>query len=195
MVMKTLFFGSGTLDMDKNNAFERALVRIGRMRLQAEYFPILPCDARSLIDAQPMGGDMAALGAENRAIESIERGLRGGTDVRYGLGVESFIEVRRGFAVDSTMVVLVRLDTDPQLTFERAYTTIALASSIGIPIPIEHVNEAMRSGLRTTTAGSCFARAIPAVSAKNWHATVTHGCFDRTKLVEDAIYAALCQVW
>lgn len=192
-----MMFGSGTLDQGKNTALRRALARAvglpgGRSECLRDAL-VLPRDVKSLIDAQPMGGNMAALGAENRAIGSIEANLMLGCNVRFGVGSESFITIKRGFAVDTTTVVFVRLDTDPQRTSERSYTTIALADSIGIPIPLEYAVEAMERGVRTTTAGRCLEDSKN-VDAKNWHKQFTQGQLSRYDLIEDAFYAALCQI-
>jgi non-canonical (house-cleaning) NTP pyrophosphatase len=191
LLVSPLLMGSGTLNEDKNAALQRALMRLPR----AAGVPvpgIVATDQSSGVDEQPEGAAMSALGAENRAIGSIRSARAKGYDVDYGCGAESKLEFQRGFCVDTaTIVVVHRTKVDG----EEQFRTVALATSLGVPIPVKHMVAAMQRGLRTTTAGSLWARAVPGVNGKNWHAHVTHGRLERGAILEDAYFAALCQVW
>lgn len=143
---------------------------------------VIRVDALSGIDAQPIGGDLAALGAENRARDAVRKTAR---DVTYGIGIESGVELRRGVWLDIATVVLVQHDVDKP---------IALATSIGIPVPAEDVLLALSAGIRTNTAGGAFALRT-GQSATDWHSSITGGRISREDQLTEAVYAALIQVW
>lgn len=198
----TLTIALGTRNADKNHALHASIIRVG-MVPNIYSFPIA-----SGIDENPVGAELTALGAENRAIGAIKAAGVGALGAPraalaahagpepadyccYGIGCESGLEWRRGFCVDSATIVLVA--RAPNGTF----SVIAMATSVGIPIPRAHVLAAYGApgGIRENTAGEMWHRVDPTIAAGNWHPRVTHDRLDRVALLTDAFYAALSQVF
>lgn len=168
----------GSLNQHKHDALLRA---IQRANLQGR-LEVIRADVNSGVDEQPIGGDVAALGAENRARDAVMFTAR---DVRYGIGIESGIELRRGTWLDVATVVIVEHERE---------APIAVATSIGLPIPTEDVLATIAAGVRTNTVGGFLARRTGS-DTSDWHSTATEGRLSRVEQMAGAIYAALIQVW
>jgi non-canonical (house-cleaning) NTP pyrophosphatase len=143
----------------KERALMTALARFEHPHLRAELFNVT-----SGVDEQPIG-DVMDLGAENRAIGAVraanqERELptcHHGLELSklpefsYGIGAESGVQLRRGFIIDSTTVIIVHRTSDD------SFKTIALHTSEGVPMPTKHFNVAVERGVREHTGGSVYA--------------------------------------
>lgn len=160
----------------KVDAVQRALALIHMADTE-----VIPIDAPSNVDAQPLGPDVAALGAESRARQAL---VRTGKDVHYGLGIENGMELRRGVWLDVATVAIVTFQS-PSLA--------AISTSVGLPIPSEYVEHAIRRGIRDTTAGFMYAKATGG-SSNDWHTELTKGRFSRVRQMTEAVYAALIQL-
>ncbi len=168
----------GSTSQHKREALDRAL----SLHKMSATTVVHLFDVPSLVDPQPVGGEMAALGAENRARHAL---ARCGDNVRYGIGVESAVELRRGTWLDVATVVIV----------ERGIPRLrALATSVGLPIHTPDVEAALAAGVGTTTAGQQYAHRTGG-SSTDWHREVTEGLYTRADQITGGIYAALIQVW
>jgi non-canonical (house-cleaning) NTP pyrophosphatase len=180
----------------KERALMTALTRFEHPQLRAELFNVT-----SGVDEQPIG-DVMDLGAENRAINAVRaanqerklptchRGLELSElpEFSYGIGAESGVQLRRGFIIDSTTVIIVHRMPDD------SFKTIALHTSEGVPMPTKHFNVAVERGLREHTGGSVYAENVPGLDKANWHPHATRGFIDRFDLMANAFSGALCQV-
>jgi non-canonical (house-cleaning) NTP pyrophosphatase len=164
----------------KVEAVQRALALIHMADTE-----VIPIDAPSNVDAQPIGPDVAALGAENRARQALAR-TYGDDDTNYGVGIENGLELRRGVWLDVATVAVVTFNAP-------GGQLVALATSVGLPIPSEYVEQAIRRGIRDTTAGFMYAKATGG-SANDWHTELTKGRFSRVRQMTEAVYAALIQL-
>ncbi len=162
----------------KVEAVHRALALINMADTE-----VIPIDAPSNVDTQPLGPDVAALGAENRARHAL---VNTGEDVYYGLGIENGMELRRGVWLDVATVAIVTFNAP-------GGHLLAISTSVGLPIPSEYVEMAIRRGIRDTTAGFMFAKATGG-SANDWHTDLTGGLFTRVRQMTEAVYAALIQL-
>lgn len=166
----------GSTSHHKVGALQDALARL------ALPYEVQPIAAPSSVDAQPIGADVAALGAENRARYAAE--AIGG---QYAVGIESGIEWRRGHWVDITTVVVLRRASEGV-----QWSVAGFATSTGIPFPAEYVRRCIEAGPRDHTVGE-FMAAEMGGSATDGTATLTGGRLTRRGMLVDAVAVALLQ--
>lgn len=145
----------------------------------AEKVKLLSCAAPSNIDEQPIGADLTAFGAEERA--------RGTSHIAsdFALGIESGIEVIRGhWWVDRATVVVLST---------ASMEVAALATSAGIPFPLKAVHRCLEKGPRHHTVAEYMIHEYGG-SAKDGTMTITGGKVSRMQLLTTAVYLALLQL-
>jgi non-canonical (house-cleaning) NTP pyrophosphatase len=143
---------------------------------------LMSAPGSSGVDAQPFG-DVTDLGAERRARAALEIYPR----VTYAIGIESGLDSRCGRWVDrATVVIMQRASVGA--------TLVGLATSIGLPFPMAAVDACLTRGPELHTAGEYVAE-MGGGQPDDPHAALTQGRLTRRKLLADAVYAALIQVW
>lgn len=155
----------------KVNALRFALDRVGMGNTH-----ILAEDVTSSIDAQPIGLDMAARGAENRATLARENG---GYRASFGIGIESGLTLVRGVWIDTATVAL-----------SKDGVLVGLSVSAGLAFPYDCVMDAIAAGVRYHTAGEFIAKKCGG-DPHDPHSTLTGGRITRQALIADAIYVVI----
>lgn len=165
--MKT--FGLGSTSPLKFRALAAALDRADRPTIGIEIAAV-----DSGIDAQPIGLELAAFGADNRARRAATK-----LGIATGIGIESCITLVRGEWIDTATVVIV-----------DHHGIMGVSTSLGVSFPHVCVAECFEAGVVTHTVGEFIARRYGGDPADP-HSTLTGGKLKREALIADAIYSAL----
>ena len=163
----------GTKSIHKIEAVKQALKIVG---VEAE---VTGAKTYSGQNEQPVGFEETFLGAMNRA-NSVWRGNKDATVIGIESGIFRF---NRHNKITLDIAVIIILTPD-----ERQIVT----TSTGIQFPEEYVDEALKSGFKTTTVGSIIAKKLGG-DPTDPHSVLTNGKITRTQTLVDALVRALEQ--
>lgn len=177
-----IILGSGSAL--KRAAVERSLEDAGLAHATVKSF-----DVSSGVNDQPVGNEETLKGARCRAQSAIECWKKeedsGDKLLTYAIGIESGIVCVDEAAclwMDVAWIVIVDMATNREF----------VASSAGVPLPREPVEEALRMGVHAHTVGQRIAASVHGSScdSRDPHRWITAGLVDRERLLTSALLVA-----